>query len=269
MSLENVLVINFNYLKEKVSLSELGVKNSTLFICKIPYFNKHYYLIRNSKKEYIKIKFEDNTEIEVNAKIFISELEPINIKVLSDSSYQGLHDIDNSPVTLKTFKDYEKRYRDYPLKFVNQKLVDNYFINDYMIKEEEVENYLFKIPVPDKLLKFIKVLPISNKLNVSFDSYSRTLPSSILKENFIYTNSHTDCLLALNKLDNLVKGIPNLTIYQLKKRLHSKVNLLEIHVNYTIKEADLIKFESKLDELIDNFTNQRYKNEYENHSSSF
>ena len=248
MSIEKLLVTNFNYLKEKVSLNGLGVKGSNIFICKIPYFNKHYYLIKNGKKEYIKIKFTDGTEIELNAKTFISDLEPVNIKIQSDSGYGEIHEADNSPVTLKNFKDHEKRYRDYPLKFVNQEVVDEYFINPYLIKEEDVENFLFKIPVPERALNFIKIGPV-NKLSLSFESYSRVLPSSILGDNCIYTNSHTDCLLALDKLNKLMKGIPNLTVHQLKKRINSKINQLSCYVTNTIKEDDLIKFESQLDNL--------------------
>lgn len=249
MSIEKLLVTNFNYLKEKVSLNGLGVKSSNIFICKIPYFNKHYYLIKNSKKEYIKIKFTDGTEIELNAKTFISDLEPINIKVPSDSGYQNLYEVDNSPVTLKNFKDHEKRYRDYPLKFVNQDTVNRYFINEYLIKEEDIEDFLFKIPVAERALSFIKIDLTINKLSVNFETYGRVLPNSILKDNYIYTNNHTDCLIALDKLNNLIKGIPNLTIHQLKKRINSKINQLSCYVNDTIKEDDLIKFESNIDNL--------------------
>ena len=206
MDIEKLLYLNFSSLKEFSSSESLGINNKGIYVCKIPYFEENYYLVVNPKREYIKVIFKDNDNIEFNSRVFVSKKEVSLINILIDSQYHN-GSLNNSIVTLSTLENREKLYVKYDFKIANQELVDNYFQSEGLIKKDELKNYLFKLKIDDKLANHIIDADEDRVKFIIGDRFYYSLSRSKFSDGYLFTNHLKLALHAISKVLSEKEGL--------------------------------------------------------------
>lgn len=255
MNIEQILSINFNSLKDYSSYETLGVKQANIFVVEIPYFNKTYYLIHNYKSEFIKVKLKDDKEIKFNSRIFISEYFPEEIQVSKGSKYSsGIH----TSSEVSTLDDLNTEgivddYHTYAFKVVKKELIEAYFINEFLIQEDKIDQFLFKIPVTEEEEKSILQVGSLNKLSVSYGpTFNRSLPKSTTKDGYIYTNNYLPVKDCLEQLRTLISKGPVVQLVDIKKQIKLKLSNIDSYLRYTRDRQSLEKLDDSLELVCEN-----------------
>ncbi len=251
MDIEKLLYINFCSLKEFCSSESLGINNRDMYVCKIPYFEEDYYLIVNPKRQYIKVTFKDNDKIEFPNRVFISKKEVSFIEVLIDSPY-NLTSSRDSIATFNNLEDKEKLYVKYNFKMANQEIINSYFQNENLIKEDELKDHLFKLKIDEKFKEYITNTPMGTVQFHIEDNYIYNLAQSKFSNGYLFTNRHQLALRAVSKMSAENDKIPFHLLNQSKIIFKSNIAELELDIEKCVTVSKIDKVNTRLKEILSN-----------------
>ncbi len=102
--------------------------------------------------------------------------------------------------------------------------------------KSKIDKYLFRIPVTEKQEVYLSNNEAENKLSIN-EEISRSLIRTIFKDGYIYTNNYLNTIVALKRLDRLIRNTPQLDCKKVFSEIRTKLSSIEQRA-FRIKDVE-------------------------------
>lgn len=230
--IEKVFATNFVNMNGTLSTDE---KSNQEYIVVIPYLSTTFSIVHNKSKKNIEITLIDGKVIKTSSRFIFSKEEIKSIKCNKNAT--------NAASTYSYASSYVDLTQDNPLIDANFPIYkaedfsnyDKYFneYSQYMICFSEIQQYLFRIPLPDSYFKYVNEEHIKNgclgeiRLPTSYND-------TIIEGDYVYTNN-VSCVK--RSLDRLTTYLLQQQPCKVEKRKKGCINLLD-QIKHIVEHTD-------------------------------
>lgn len=249
--IEKIFATNFANMNGTVSPD---AKSNKDYIVVIPYLESSFSIIHNHNRKNIEITLIDGKTIKTASKFIFTLREVKSIKCQKNATHSSSAYSFASEYTPKEENELliDAKFPTYSSSdmYNYRQYFDDH--SDFFIPLLEVQNYLFKLPLPENYFKFLED---SNTKENAFSIEDIRLPTSynntVIEGDYVYTNNIHCVKRSLDKLDEYIKRQQPCKIAVRKNNCLKLLENLKTIINASENEFTLREINNSLTKTID------------------